>query len=33
MAARAFVWLGGAMFVSSLAVCAYQYLIVLGHRG
>jgi len=30
MAARAFVWLGGAMFVASLGVCAYCYLIVWG---
>jgi protein-S-isoprenylcysteine O-methyltransferase Ste14 len=28
MAARVFVWLGGATFVASLAICAYHYLIV-----
>jgi len=33
MAARAFVWLGGAMFVASLAVCAYHYLVVWGPTG
>jgi protein-S-isoprenylcysteine O-methyltransferase Ste14 len=31
--ARAFVWLGGAMFVASLALCAYDYLIVWGRTG
>ncbi len=30
MAARALVWLGGALFVASLAVCAWLYLFVLG---
>ena len=28
--ARVFVWTGGAMFVTSLAVCAYHYLVVWG---
>src|SRR2546422_3021080 len=27
---RLFVWVGGALFVASLAVCAYQYLFVWG---
>src|SRR5919204_5427411 len=27
---RAFVWLGGALFMLSLAFCAYSYLIVWG---
>jgi protein-S-isoprenylcysteine O-methyltransferase Ste14 len=30
MAARAFVWLGGALFVGALLLCAWWYLIVLG---
>jgi hypothetical protein len=30
MAARAFVWLGGALFVASLAFCAWTYAFVLG---
>jgi len=30
MAARAFVWLGGALFVVSLAFCAWTYAFVLG---
>jgi protein-S-isoprenylcysteine O-methyltransferase Ste14 len=30
MAARAFVWLGGTIFVASLACCAWWYLFVLG---
>jgi len=29
---RAFVWLGGALFVSSLAFCAWWYLVPLGGR-
>ena len=27
---RVFVWLGGAMFAASLAVCAYHYIVVWG---
>src|SRR5712692_1661754 len=30
MAARAFVWLGGALFVGALVLCAWWYLFVLG---
>ena len=30
MGARAFVWLGGAMFVTSLGVCAWSYAFVMG---
>ena len=30
MGARAFVWLGGAMFVTSLSVCAWSYAFVMG---
>lgn len=30
MLARAFVWLGGALFVASLALCVYWYLFQLG---
>jgi protein-S-isoprenylcysteine O-methyltransferase Ste14 len=30
MGARAFVWIGGALFVASLSVCAWLYLLVLG---
>ena len=30
MAGRALVWLGGALFVASLALCAWWYLFVLG---
>jgi protein-S-isoprenylcysteine O-methyltransferase Ste14 len=30
MAARAFVWLGGALFVGALLICAWWYLFVLG---
>jgi protein-S-isoprenylcysteine O-methyltransferase Ste14 len=30
MASRTFVWLGGAIFVGSLALCAWWYLFVLG---
>jgi len=30
MAARAFVWTGGALFVASLALCAWWFLVVLG---
>ena len=29
MGARAFVWIGGALFVAALSVCAWSYLIVL----
>jgi methanethiol S-methyltransferase len=31
MAARVFVWLGGAMFVTSLALCAYSFLVTWGN--
>ncbi len=31
MVARAFVWLGGALFVSALGLCAWWYLFQLGH--
>jgi protein-S-isoprenylcysteine O-methyltransferase Ste14 len=31
MGARVFVWLGGALFAVSLAVCAWTYAAVLGH--
>src|SRR5712691_5033280 len=30
MKERLFVWIGGALFVGSLGVCAYRYLIVWG---
>jgi protein-S-isoprenylcysteine O-methyltransferase Ste14 len=30
MAARVFVWLGGALFVLSLAFCAWSYVVVMG---
>ena len=30
MIARAFVWIGSALFVASLGVCAWTYLVVLG---
>jgi methanethiol S-methyltransferase len=30
MGARAFVWIGGALFVASLGVCAWSYVFVLG---
>jgi protein-S-isoprenylcysteine O-methyltransferase Ste14 len=30
MGARVFVWLGGALFVASLALCAWTYLVALG---
>jgi protein-S-isoprenylcysteine O-methyltransferase Ste14 len=30
MAARAFVWTGGAIFIASLAFCAWWFLVVLG---
>lgn len=30
MTARVFVWLGGALFVASLGVCAWTYLVTLG---
>jgi protein-S-isoprenylcysteine O-methyltransferase Ste14 len=30
MAARVFVWLGGALFVLALAVCAWTYVVVMG---
>jgi methanethiol S-methyltransferase len=33
MAARMFVWLGGAMFVSSLALCAYTFLVTWANPG
>jgi protein-S-isoprenylcysteine O-methyltransferase Ste14 len=32
MKERLFVWLGGAAFVGSLAICAYHYLFVWGQR-
>jgi protein-S-isoprenylcysteine O-methyltransferase Ste14 len=32
MAARAFVWLGGALFAASLGLCAWTYLFVFGRR-
>jgi len=30
MAARAFVWTGGALFVAALSLCAWLYIVVLG---
>jgi protein-S-isoprenylcysteine O-methyltransferase Ste14 len=30
MAARAFVWIGGALFVASLSLCAWSYIVVFG---
>jgi protein-S-isoprenylcysteine O-methyltransferase Ste14 len=33
MAARAFVWLGGVIFVTSLALCAYAFLVTWANPG
>jgi protein-S-isoprenylcysteine O-methyltransferase Ste14 len=30
VAARAFVWIGGALFVASLSLCAWSYIVVFG---
>jgi protein-S-isoprenylcysteine O-methyltransferase Ste14 len=33
MGARVFVWIGGAMFVASLGLCAWSYAFVMGRSG
>src|SRR4051794_11874907 len=33
MAARVFVWLGGALFAASLAICAWTYAGIMGRPG